>query len=180
MDVTNLEMPDARDLDDLGSLSRRVEADEYRELAVARHNAGDNEEAAAYYQMSLDTCPTAEAYTGLAVTVAGRGLWDEAIELCLSAIELDPDLGNPYNDMAVYLSERDEPGDVDEALEYLEQAINAPRYDCRHYPHYHKGRLLEQQGKFMAARDAYHESLAIEPEWGPAIVGFRRALGWLN
>jgi tetratricopeptide (TPR) repeat protein len=180
MDVTNLEMPDANGLDDLAGLSRRVEADEWREMAQARFVAGDNEEAAAYYEMSLDVCPTAEAYTGLAVTLAGRGLWDKAIEACEAAMELDPDLGNPYNDMAVYLSERDNAGDSERALELLEKAIYAPRYDCRHYPYYHKGRLLEQQGKFMAARDAYYLSLKIEPEWGPAIVGFRRALGWLN
>ena len=56
--------------------------------------------------MSLDVYPTAEAYTALGVTLAGRGQWDDAIELCQQAIALDPDLGNPYNDIGVYLEQQ--------------------------------------------------------------------------
>lgn len=162
---------------DLSDLSRRVEAEEYRGLGHARHAAGDVEEAAAYYQMSLDIYPTAEAYTALGVTLAGRGQWDEAIALCEQAIALEPDLGNPYNDMGVYLEQK---GESDQALACFDRALAASHYDCRNYPHYHKGRIFEQMGRFGEARDAYYQSLQIDPEWPPAITGYRRALGWLN
>lgn len=135
------------------------------------------DEAAVYYQMSLEIYPTAEAHTSLATFLAARGRFDEAIVHCLQAITLAPDLGNAYNDLGVYLAEV---GKRDEAMAYLDQAILAPHYDCRHFPHYHRGRLLEQQGRFTEARDAYRRSLDHEPTWEPARSAWRRALAWLN
>lgn len=162
---------------DLADLGRQAEAEEFRDLGQERHAAGDVEDAAAYYQMSLDIYPTPEAYTYLGVTLAARGAWEEAITQCHHAIALDPDLGNPYNDIGVYTAEL---GDLDEALEWLEKALRAPRYDCRHYPHFHRGRILEQMARFAEARDAFWLSLRYEPNWEPARTALRRVLGWLN
>lgn len=161
----------------LAEIARRTEAEEFCELARARQASGDMEDAAAYYAMALELFPTAEAHTGLGVTFAARGQWEDAIAQCRQAIELDPDLGNPYNDIAVYTAEL---GKITEALDWLDRALAAPRYDCRHYPHYHRGRLLEQRGRFTEARDAYSQALDLEPTWEPARIGLRRALGWLN
>jgi len=55
---------------------------------------------------------------------------DEAIAECKRAIEVDPEFGNPYNDIGSYLIAL---GRHDEAIPWLEQAIVAPRYDPRHY-----------------------------------------------
>ncbi|NIO09761.1 MAG: tetratricopeptide repeat protein, partial [Deltaproteobacteria bacterium] len=43
--------------------------------------------------------PTAEAYTFLGWTYSFMGQLNEAIEECQRAITLDPDFGNPYNDI---------------------------------------------------------------------------------
>ncbi len=162
---------------DLGALSRQVEAEEFRVLGEERQASGDIEDAAAYYQMSLDLYPTAEAHTNLATALAKRGQFEDAIRQCEQAIALDPNLGNPYNDIAVYLIEE---GRADEALPYLDRAIAAPVYDCRHYPHYHRGRILERKARFGEARDAYQAALDIEPEWEMAQIALHRALGFLN
>jgi tetratricopeptide (TPR) repeat protein len=161
----------------LNDRNDRVEAEEYRALGQARQAQGDIEDAAAYYRVSLELFPTAEAHTYLGWALATKGRWDEAISECEKAIALDPDLGNPYNDIAVYLIEQNR---LDEALPFLDSAVAAPRYDCRHYPFYHQGRILERKGRFLEARDAYRASLDIEPNWEPAQIGFHRALGFLN
>ncbi|GAB4457503.1 MAG: hypothetical protein OHK0029_17400 [Armatimonadaceae bacterium] len=161
----------------LEELNRRVEADEYCHIGMERHAAGDLEDAAAYYQLSLDIFPTAEAHTSLGVTLAARGEWEAAIRQCEEAIRLDPELGNAYNDMAVYLAEL---GKRHEALTLLDQALTAERYDCRHYAHFHRGRILEQMARFTEARDAFRAALDIEPDWEPAQRGYSRLLGWLN
>ena len=161
----------------LAELTRRTEAEEFCALGKERHAAGDIEDAAAYFAMSLELYPTAEAHTGLGVTLAARGQWEDAIAECEQAIALDPDLGNPYNDIAVYTAEL---GRIREALDWLDRALAAKRYDCRHYSHYHRGRLLEQMGRFTESRDAYRMALDLEPTWEPAQIGLRRALGWLN
>jgi tetratricopeptide (TPR) repeat protein len=161
----------------LTELTRRVEAEQYRTLGQERHAAGDVEDAGAYYQMSVALYPTAEAYTYLGVALAARGQWSDAIVQCERAIQIDPDLGNAYNDIAVYTAEL---GRLHEALHWLDKAVAAKKYDCRNYPFYHRGRILEQLARFNEARDAYMTSLEIEPDWEPARVALRRVLGWLN
>ena len=161
----------------LSELSRRVEADQWYELAQQRHAAGDLDDAAAYYQMSLDLFPTAEAHTSLGVALAARRQWDEAIANCEKAVALDPELGNPCNDIAVYLIEKNELAD---ALIWLDRALCAPRYDCRHFSHYHRGRILERMARFGEARSAYGQAVKLAPDWSPAQTAYLRVLGWLN
>lgn len=161
----------------LADLQKRMEADEWRDLGQERHAAGDLDDAAAYYQMSLDLFPTAEAYTSLGVAFAARADWDAAIESCEKAVALDPELGNPYNDIGVYLMEKNE---LTEALIWLDRAIVAPRYDCRQFPHYHRGRILERMARFGEARSAFGEAVKLAPDWEPAQNAYLRVLGWLN
>ncbi|MGA2847071.1 MAG: tetratricopeptide repeat protein, partial [Candidatus Acidiferrales bacterium] len=72
------------------------------------------------YTKSLDIFPTAEAHTFLGWTYHFQGKVDEAIAECKRAIEVDPEFGNPYNDIGSYLIAL---GRHDEAIPWLEQAI---------------------------------------------------------
>ena len=47
--------------------------------------------------------PTAEAHTFLGWAYSFLGDYESAITECRNAIELDPDFGNPYNDIGAYL-----------------------------------------------------------------------------
>ncbi|MBI4487439.1 MAG: tetratricopeptide repeat protein, partial [Deltaproteobacteria bacterium] len=60
---------------------------------------GELEEAIRLYQKSIAVYPTAEAHTFLGWTYSFQGHYEEAIEECKKAIALDPDFGNPYNDI---------------------------------------------------------------------------------
>src|ERR1700731_2721783 len=64
---------------------------------------GNYDRAVELYLGSLALHPTAEAYTFLGWTYHFQGKIDEAIAECKRAIEIDPDFGNPYNDIGVYL-----------------------------------------------------------------------------
>ena len=135
------------------------------------------DDAAACCRLSLEIFPTPEAHTTLGSVLAARGLWEEAIRECHKAIALNPDLGNAYNDIGVYLERI---GKSDEAIEWFERALKAPRYDCRHYPWYHLGRIAEQKGRMFAALHCYRESVQIEADWEPARLALMRVHGWLN
>ena len=76
-----------------------------------------------------------------------QGRLDEAIAECKRAIEIDPEFGNPYNDIGAYLIELDR---FDEAIPWLERAVEAARYEPRHFPHYNLGRAY--LGKEMYAK----------------------------
>src|SRR5438045_9085622 len=100
--------------------------------------AGDLEDAIEIYRRSIAACPTAEAHTFLGWTYSFQGRLEEATAECLRAIEVDPDFGNPYNDIGVYLMQQ---GKLDEAIPWLERAKQAARYEPRQFPYMNLGRI---------------------------------------
>ena len=87
---------------------------------------------------------------------------EAAIQECRNAIALDPDFGNPYNDIGAYLMEK---GELDEAISWFEKAIHAKRYDSYFYPHYNLGRVYEQKGKWMDALKSYENALKLNQDY---------------
>ncbi len=114
--------------------------------------------AVGLYSKSIEVLPTAEAYTFRGWAYRSFGRLDDAIEECKRAIEVDPAYGNPYNDIGAYLIAR---GDLDEAIEWLEKAKSAERYEPRHYPYMNLGRLYAQKGMVMKAIAEFEEALRV-------------------
>src|SRR5688572_24680949 len=67
---------------------------------------GEVERAIELYERSIRIVPTAEAHTLRAWAYRSKNRIDEAISECKRAIEVDPDLGNPYNDIGSRSEER--------------------------------------------------------------------------
>src|SRR5579884_1783538 len=126
---------------------------------------GDYERAEELYQSSLELHPTAEAHTFLGWTYHFQGRLQEAIAECKRAIEIDPDFGNPYNDIGAYLIELEQ---YDEAIPWLNQAVEARRYEPRHFPHYNLGRAYLGKEMYSEAMRCFEEALKIEPRYSLA------------
>lgn len=128
-----------------GALERAIELwkDGYR-----HQMEGDLDRAIDLYRQSIAAHPTAEAHTFLGWAMSFQGRLEEATEECLRAIEVDPDFGNPYNDIGVYLMQRDR---LDEAIPWLEKAKLAKRYDPRQFPYLNLGRIYLRQGRWWDA-----------------------------
>ncbi len=126
---------------------------------------GQLEEAIRLYEDSLACCPTAEAHTFLGWTYSFLGRLEDAIEQCQRAIAVDPDFGNPYNDIGSYLITLGRP---DDAIPWLERAILAPRYEARHYPHCNLSRVYRAKGMLQKAIQELEKALAIAPDYGYA------------
>jgi tetratricopeptide (TPR) repeat protein len=127
---------------------RRRKALEVWQEAHAHQMRGELDEAIRLYQESIAICPTAEAHTFLGWTYSFQGRLDEAIQECHKAIAVDPDFGNPYNDIGVYLMQK---GDLDGAVPWLEKAKRAPRYDPRQFPYMNLGRVYLRRGRWIEA-----------------------------
>ncbi len=138
---------------------------EYFERAYKLQMSGFLEEAIRNYKTSIELHPTAEAYTFLGWTYSFMGLYQDAIDECRNAIEVDPDFGNPYNDIGAYLIEM---GHFEEAIPWLEQAKAAKRYEARHYPFQNLGRVYEKMGAWRKAIDEYMGALRVFPEYREA------------
>ncbi|HXR34852.1 MAG TPA: tetratricopeptide repeat protein [Candidatus Binataceae bacterium] len=122
--------------------------------------AGEMDTAIALYRDSIDLCPTAEAHTYLGWALSYQGKLDEAISNCHQAIAIDPDFGNPYNDIGVYLMQRNQP---DEAIPWLEKAKLASRYEPRHYPYINLGHIYAARGELIKAIDEFKGALKLAP-----------------
>jgi len=153
------------------------EAQRFMRLAYTSQMNGQLTEAIDLYRKSISLFPTAEAYTFLGWTYSFQGKFDAAIAECKRAIELDPDFGNPYNDIGAYLIRQ---GKFREAIPWLEKAIDAPRYDARHYPHYNLGRVYERIGRVLEALAEYRKAAAAEPGYKEALQAAERLEAFLN
>jgi tetratricopeptide (TPR) repeat protein len=128
--------------------------------AYRRQMAGDLEGAIETYRRSIETCPTAEAHTFLGWTYSFQGRLEEATAECLRAIEIDPEFGNPYNDIGVYLIQQNR---LEEAIPWLERAKAAPRYEPRQFPHMNLARIHLKRGRWWEALRELEEAARLAP-----------------
>ncbi|HKP86286.1 MAG TPA: tetratricopeptide repeat protein [Blastocatellia bacterium] len=153
------------------------EALSFFQQAYEAQMRGELDLAADLYKQSIGAHATAEAHTFLGWTYSFMGMTDEAIEECHRAIEVDPDFGNPYNDIGAYLIEK---GDHNGAIPWLERATNARRYEAYFYPHFNLGRVYEAKGRLFDALNEYKAAVDLNPDYALAVRAFRKLQSKLN
>ena len=121
---------------------------------------GDLDRAIEYYKRSIEVHQTAEAHTFLGWTYSFQGRLEEAIAECFRAIEIDPDFGNPYNDIGVYLMQQ---GRLEEAIPWLEKAKQARRYEPKQFPFMNLGRIYLRQGRWWEALREFEGAVQVAP-----------------
>jgi tetratricopeptide (TPR) repeat protein len=156
---------------------RLAEAMQWFRLAYQHQMRGELDEAVRLYTLSIDAYPTAEGYTFRGWVYSFQGRMDDAIAECMKAIEVDPTLGNPYNDIGAYLVEQDR---LDEAIPWLEKALIAPRYESYCFPHVNLGRVYEMKRMFQKALQHYQEALEENPKHLGAWQAVARLKGMSN
>jgi tetratricopeptide (TPR) repeat protein len=152
-------------------------AEEWFRKAYQHQMSGRLDEAIACYQKSIELGATAEAHTFLGWTYSFKRQYDAAIEECKKAIAVDPEFGNPYNDIGAYLIEL---GRLDEAIPWLEKATRAPRYDPRHFPHFNLSRIYVKRYEYGRAIRHLREAVALEPGYTIARRELTKLLAWMN
>jgi len=150
---------------------------EYLQKAYQLQMDGKFEEAILNYKKSLNIFPTPEAHTYLGWTYSFIGDFEKAIDECKTAISLDPEVGNPYNDIGAYLLQQGKP---EEALTWLELALNAKRFSNKHFTLLNIGKILEQKGLWFEALSEYRKSMELAPEYMPAKQHYNKLQGMLN
>jgi Tfp pilus assembly protein PilF len=152
-------------------------AGEYFRRAYEHQQRGEYEEAIELYSHSIDAFPTAEAYTFRGWTYSFLGDYAHAIADCRRAIKVDPDFGNPYNDIGAYLIEQRQ---WDAAIPWLCKALDAPRYESYFFPHFNLGRIYEQKRDWKKAREHYMHALRLNGQYTLAYQALRRLQAMWN
>jgi len=128
--------------------------------AMDHQMAGELGESIRLYKESIALCPTADAHTYLGWAYSFQGKLSDAIAQCEIAIQIDPDFGNPYNDIGVYLMQQQQ---LDEAISWLEKAKGAKRYEPRHFPYLNLGRVYVAKGMLQKALEEFRGALRLDP-----------------
>lgn len=129
------------------------------------HMMGQYEAAAGYFRKSIEAAPTAEGHTFLGWSLHHMDRTEEAIEECKKAIAIDPDYGNPYNDIGAYLIDLGRP---EESIPWLDKAIESKRYCCYQFAHFNKGRVQLMLGDLAGAEQSFERALHYNPEHEPS------------
>jgi Tfp pilus assembly protein PilF len=168
---------DRFDEDRVDDDDRLTKAQEFFQQAYELQAEGKYEHAIRLYKQSIEVYPTAEAHTFLGWTYSFQGRLDEAIAECHRAISVDPDFGNPYNDIGVYLMQQ---GQYNEALPWLEKAKQASRYEPRHFPYLNTGRIYLATGDWLKALKEFEQAVEIMPDDPDARTALAKLRGRLN
>jgi Tfp pilus assembly protein PilF len=149
----------------------RAEAIRAFHRGYVHQRLGMTDRAVYHYRRSIELVPTAEAHTFLGWAYSFQGRFEDAIAQCRKAVELDPSLGHPYNDIGAYLIEMGRP---EEALEWLGRALQAKRCESYCYPYYNLGRASELLGWPRRALKYYQDALEENPAFTPAILAVQK------
>jgi len=144
----------------MGESESLMRATELWQEAYRHQMEGDLEQAIDCYKRSIAMYPTAEAHTFLGWTYSFQERLEEAIAECHRAIEIDPEFGNPYNDIGVYLMKQEK---LDEAIPWLERAKQAKRYEPRQFPYMNLGRIYLKQERWWDALKEFEAAVRLAP-----------------
>lgn len=152
-------------------------ASEFFAQAYHLQMIGHLDRAIIFYKRSIEFHPSAQAYTFLGWAYSLKGLQDKAIEHCQIAIQLDPDYGNAYNDIGVYLLTQKK---LDSAIPWFEKALKADNYANYCYPYLNLGKIYEMKGRWDLALDYYTNAIQENPEYDPAQTAHDKLSGKYN
>jgi len=145
--------------------------------AKEAHLNGNLELAISEYTFLLKSKATADLRCLLGWAHCLNGNFSDAIKQCKLAIELDPNFGNAYNDLACYLIYEKR---LDAAIPWLEKAIQLEDYTGRHLSYYNLGRVYEKKGLWQHAKIYYEYSVSISPEYKKANEALYKIYTYLN
>ncbi len=139
---------------------RERRAEELLDRGLSAVKAGDYVTALNEFRASVYVRKTADGLTNWGSMEHVLGDTERAIELCLEAIAIDPDCGNPYNDIGSYLVVMNR---ADDAVAWFKRAIAAKRYVPRQFPHINLGKLYLSRKEYKQALHHFEAALGFDP-----------------
>jgi len=142
------------------AFNEQPQAYQFYQAGYRSQMTGELEDAVDFYQKSLESYPTAQAYTFLGWTYSFMGQFGQAIKECKNAIFIDPDFGNPYNDIGCYLLHF---GKTDEAVDWFKKSLAAKKYESYYFPNLNLGRVYTAKGDFDQALKYFRLAIKENP-----------------
>lgn len=140
-------------------------ATEYFDTAYKLHKGGKLENAVIAYRASIRIYPTAKAYSNLGIIYSLQGKYDQAIEECKKAVELDPQYGESYYQIGSCLVSLCREAD---AIYWFEKAIEVNKEEVNYSAYYKLGKIYEKKGDWQKALRHFNKAITIDGDFEPA------------
>jgi len=134
----------------LSEKAKRLRAQTLYEIGQHLLMEGELEDAMNYFQKSLQLHPSIESHLGLAEVYEQMGMFDEAIEECRKAIDIDETHYLPYGRIAQLYYDMH---DFEVAEEWVRRGLSRAHWKASLY--HTLGRIYEKQGRWVEALQAY-------------------------
>jgi tetratricopeptide (TPR) repeat protein len=131
------------------------------EQGLAQQKKGDVIGALEKFQESIRLQPNRENYLYCAWMLSLLGKLDEAILMCMRSIEIDPNFGNPYNDIGIYFMKKQ---DFENAMPWLEKAKELMEDSNKHLPMINLGRIYLSRCNFKKALQEFESALRFDTQ----------------
>lgn len=158
-------------------MENKTLAQKYFREAFEYHINGNKVLAEQNYKLSIQLNPTSEAYTFLGRLYSSEGFLEKAIEVCLSAIEIDNNYGKAYNDIGSYLVKL---GKIDDAIYWFDKAIKTANYEKRYFSYYNLGKVYRKKGLWFTALEMFCNAMEINPNFKPAKNEYYQIVAMMN
>jgi len=122
---------------------------------------GFTDQAFEKFDESYKLTESADALTYKGWMLHIKGDLQGAIELCQQAIKIDPDFGNPYNDIGTILVSQKKYKD---AISWFKKAIKAKRYEPRQFPHINLAKIYFEMDEPKLALREFKEALKFDSD----------------
>lgn len=143
----------------------------HTELAAEYYYRGQYKVAMEEIDAALESNPNyAPAFSVLGLINMALGEDDKAQSNFNRALKIDPKNSELHNNYGWFLCERF-PDQIDRAINHFMTALRDPLYETRHVAYANAGICELKRNNFSEASLYFNESLSLQPNYRPALVG---------
>lgn len=127
--------------------------------------AGDFDRAEYYFRNFLEQEDSAEAYFYLGLIMGQKNLLDEALEFFYKSVSMNPEYGNPCNEIGIILLRL---GKDRDAVYWLKKSIRCPHNDAPHISLFNLATLYKMWNRPERSLQFLHKAMELKPEFPEA------------
>lgn len=127
---------------------------------------GDIDRAEYYFKLYLENNDSYEAYFFLGLVMGQRNQLEEALECYYKSVLINPEYGNPCNEIGIILLRM---GKDKDALYWLKKSLRCSHNDAPHISLFNLATLYKMWNRPERSLQFLHKAIELQPEFPEAI-----------
>lgn len=128
---------------------------------------GDLDRAEFYFRSFLEMEDSCEAYFYMGLIMGQRNMLEEALEFYYKSVVINPEYGNPCNEIGIILLRM---GKDKDAVFWLKKSIRCQRNDAPHISFFNLATLYKMWNRPERSLQFLHRAIELNPEFPEAKI----------